>query len=106
MVGKDLEALRFLECDVTNAIHRIRPTGSVAIIGVGGSRDIQAALLAGHAPVIGIELNDRLLEILRSDIGRDAGIAERPDIRMNQAEESSYHSTHTVLNLGIQTYVV
>ncbi|MEZ4227699.1 MAG: hypothetical protein R3B89_00965 [Polyangiaceae bacterium] len=53
----DLENLRWLDCDVTNVIHRVRPHGSIAIIGVGGSRDLQAALISGHKPVVGIELN-------------------------------------------------
>jgi hypothetical protein len=94
LVGHDLEKLRFLQCDVTNAVHAIRPDGTMAIIGVGGSRDIQAALLAGHAPVLGIELNDRLLEVLTGDLGRDAGIADNPDVYLVHDEARSYIARH------------
>ncbi|MBE7486293.1 MAG: hypothetical protein HS104_40780 [Polyangiaceae bacterium] len=94
LVGNDLEALRFIECDVTNAVHRIRPDGAIAIIGVGGSRDIQAALLAGHAPVVGIELNRALLDLLKSDLGRDTGIASRPEVRLIHDEARSQLARH------------
>ena len=90
LVGNDLESLRFLDCDVTNAVHRIRPQGGIAIIGVGGSRDIQAALLAGHAPVVGIELNAVLLDLLRSDLGKDTGVVARPEVRLVHDEARSY----------------
>jgi len=94
LVDGDLEKLRFLDCDVTNAVHRIRPTGPIAIIGVGGSRDIQSALLAGHDPVIGIELNDRLLEVLKGDLGRGAGITGRPDVKLFHDEARSFLTRH------------
>src|SRR5207244_6755371 len=80
--GKSLESLRFLECDVTDVANLVRPGGPAAIIGVGGSRDIQAAVLSAHAPVTGIELNDRMLEVLRGPLGAPALIADRPDVRL------------------------
>jgi len=94
LVDGNLEQLRFLECDVTNAVHRIRPDGPIAIIGVGGSRDIQAALLSGHAPVIGIELNDRLLEVLGSDLGKGSGIPGHADVKLFHDEARSFLTRH------------
>jgi spermidine synthase len=94
LVGNELERLRFLDCDVTNAVHRIRPRGSIAIIGVGGSRDIQAALLAGHRPIVGIELNDRVIEILTGPLGRDTGIPGHPDVRLVVDEARSWLERH------------
>jgi hypothetical protein len=94
LVGSDLEQLRFLDCDVTNAVHRIRPGGAIAIIGVGGSRDIQAALLAGHRPIVGIELNDRVIEILTGPLGRDTGIAGHADVRLVVDEARSWLERH------------
>jgi hypothetical protein len=87
-----LETLRFLECDVTDVANLLRPGGPAAIIGVGGSRDIQAAVLAGHAPVLGIELNDRMLQILRSKLGAPALVADRPDVRLVHDDARSYLS--------------
>ena len=90
--GKSLETLRFLECDVTDVANLLRPGGPAAIIGVGGSRDIQAAVLAGHSPVLGIELNDRMLQILRSDLGAPALVADRPDVHLVHDDARSYLS--------------
>lgn len=94
LVGNDLEALRFLDCDVTSAVHAIRPTGSIAIIGVGGSRDIQAALVAGHSPIVGIELNDRVIEVLKGPLGKDTGIAGRPEVSLVVDEARSWLERH------------
>lgn len=85
-----LESLRFLECDVTNVANLLRPGGAVAVIGVGGSRDIQAALLSNHAPVVGIELNQRLLEILRGPLGKPTLVADREDVRLVHDDARSY----------------
>jgi SAM-dependent methyltransferase len=90
LVGRDLEALRFLECDVTNVAHQLRKGGDVAIIGVGGSRDVQAALLAGHKRIVGIELNGRLLEILDGPLGAETGIRGRPEVELVHDEARSY----------------
>ncbi|MEB2311375.1 MAG: hypothetical protein OZ921_12270 [Sorangiineae bacterium] len=85
-----LEQLGFLSCDVTNLVHALRPKGPMAVIGVGGSRDIQAALLAGHSPVVGLEFNDRLLEILEGPLGAPTGIAQRRDVRLIHDEARSW----------------
>lgn len=85
-----LEDLRFLDCDVTNIAHHLRSGGPMAIIGVGGSRDIQAALLFEHAPVVGIELNRRLLEILKGPMGQPTGVPSHPDVRLVHDEARSY----------------
>ncbi len=85
-----IEALEFLKCDVTNVAHVFRPHGAVAVIGVGGSRDLQAALLTGHKPVVGIELNARLLEVLRSPLGKDTSIQNNPDVELVHDEARSY----------------
>jgi hypothetical protein len=86
----DLESLRFIECDVTDVANLLRPGGPAAIIGVGGSRDIQASLLAGHAPVVGVELNDRLLSILRGPMGEPTLVAHHPNVRLVHEDARSY----------------
>lgn len=89
---QSLEELRFLDCDVTNVAHHLRPGGAAAIIGVGGSRDIQAALLFQHAPVVGIELNRRLLEILRGPMGQGTLVPQHPDVRLVHDDARSWLS--------------
>lgn len=92
---ESLESLRFIECDVTDVANLLRPGGASAVIGVGGSRDVQAALLAGHSPVVGIELNDRLLEVLESPMGDPTLITHRPDVRLVHDDARSYLSRST-----------
>lgn len=94
LVDGDLNKLAFLDCDVTNVVHRIRPRGSIAIVGVGGSRDIQAAILAGHAPIVGIELNDRVIEVLKGPLGQGTGIPDRPDVKLVIDEARSFFERH------------
>ncbi|MCC6217261.1 MAG: hypothetical protein IT376_20555 [Polyangiaceae bacterium] len=85
-----LESLRFLDCDVTNAVHRIRPAGAAAVIGVGGSRDVQAALLAGHRPVVGLEINGRMLELVQGPFGVGTGIEGSPHVALVHDEARSW----------------
>jgi hypothetical protein len=87
-----LEDLAFLDCDVTNVVHQLRPGGPMAIIGVGGSRDLQAALRHGHDPVVGIELNRRLLEVLQGPLGQPTGVPQHPAVRLVHDEARSYLS--------------
>lgn len=87
-----LDGLDFLDCDVTNVVHQLRPGGAMAIIGVGGSRDLQAALRHGHDPVVGIELNRRLLEILKGPMGKPTGVPDHPAVRLVHDEARSYLS--------------
>ena len=88
--AETLEDLRFLDCDITNVVHALRPTGPVAIIGVGGSRDLQAALLSGHESVTGIELNGRLLEVLQGPLGEPTLVPDDPRVRLVHDEARSW----------------
>ena len=87
-----IESLRFLECDVTNLAHFIRGDGAAAVIGVGGSRDIQSALLFGHDRVVGIELNGALLDVLRGPMGQPTRVANNPKVALVHDEARSFLS--------------
>ncbi len=88
----NLQSLGFLACDVTDTVNALRPTGPIAIIGVGGSRDLQAALLSGHEPILGIELNDRILGILQGPLGAPTLVPDDPRVRLVHDEARSYLS--------------
>ncbi len=89
---RGIEALDFLACDVTNLAHFIRSEGTAAVIGVGGSRDIQSALYFGHPRVVGIELNGALLDVLRGPLGRPTRVADDPRVALVHDEARSYLS--------------
>ncbi len=56
--------LYHLAFDITNLAHHIVKDGRVAVIGVGGGRDILSALHFRQKEVWGIEINSRILEAL------------------------------------------
>jgi len=87
--------LDFLTCDVTDVANLVRPQGPAAIIGVGGSRDLQAALHAGHSPVYGIEFNQRILDLLTSPRGRTTGVPGDPRVRLVHEEGRSFLARST-----------
>ncbi len=84
---EDIEYLRY---DVTNVAHYLRPRGSSVVIGVGGGRDIQSALLFGHDPVLGIDVNPIFIDLLRGRFREFAGLAGRPDVRLVVDEARSH----------------
>lgn len=101
----DVDALGFLACDVTNVVHQLRPHGPMAIIGVGGSRDVQAAVMFGHEPVVGVELNQRLLDVLHGPLGAPTRIADRPGVRLVHDDGRSFmartHEKFRVIQMSL-----
>ncbi len=58
--------LHYLRFDVTNLAHYFVNNGRVAVIGVGGGRDILSALYFRQKEVWGIEINNRILQAITS----------------------------------------
>jgi hypothetical protein len=85
----DIEHLRY---DVTNIGYHLRRRGKVCVIGVGGGRDVQSALLFGHQHVTGVEINPIFIDLLQDEFKEFAGIEGRPDITLVRAEARSYMS--------------
>ena len=89
----DIEHLRY---DVTNIGHTIQPTGQTAcVIGVGGGRDIQSALLFDCRDVIGVEINPIFTDLLAGKFRDVAGIANRPDVHLVVDDARSWLTTTT-----------
>jgi hypothetical protein len=61
---RDPAELTFLRYDGVTAANLLRPGGTACIIGVGGGRDVLAALHYGHPRVFGIEINPAMIELL------------------------------------------
>lgn len=86
---EDIDHLRF---DVTNVAYYLRPQGSACIIGVGGGRDIQSALLFGHEKIVGIDLNPIFIDLLQNQFREFAGISDRKEVTLVVDEARSYLS--------------
>lgn len=90
-----IDELDYLEFDVTNMVHWLRPTGESCVIGVGGGRDIQSALYFGHSKVTGIEINPIFIDLLNKEFRQFANLADRDDVELIVDEARSYLSRST-----------
>lgn len=88
--GGDLQGLDWLAHDVTSLPYQLAPPGDVAVIGVGGGRDLLTALWAGSDSVTGIEINSAFLELLEGPLRDYAGIAGRDRVGLVHDEARSY----------------
>lgn len=80
----------YLSWELTTAVHELRPHGPAAVIGVGGGRDVLAAARSGHAPIIGIELNGLIVELLKGELSEFAGLAQLPAVALVHEEARSF----------------
>jgi hypothetical protein len=89
----DLETVDYLRYDVTNLAYWIRPGGSTLVVGSGGGRDLLSALSFGEARIVGVELNQGILDLTTGLFGDFTGHLERaPGVTMVQDEARSYIS--------------
>lgn len=87
----DTESLAFLEDDVVNVSYHVRRPSRVAVVGVGGGRDVLTALRFDVSEVTGIELNTLILDLLTERYGDFSGrLHEDPRVRFVNAEARSY----------------
>jgi hypothetical protein len=82
-------SLEWVQYDVTSLPYRIR-RGDVAIIGVGGGRDVLTALWAGNRRVVGVEINKALVNALEGPYREFAGIAADPRVTLVHDEARSF----------------
>src|SRR4029077_14167619 len=87
--------LSHLAWDVTNVAYHLRASGGACIIGVGGGRDVQSALMFGHELVVGVEVNPIFIDLLRNKFGEFAGVAGDARARLVVDEVRSYLARST-----------
>jgi hypothetical protein len=83
------QSLDWVKYDVTSLPYRLR-SGEVAVIGVGGGRDILTAIWAGNTRITGVEINESLIGALQGRYRDFAGIAGRPGVTLIHDEARSY----------------
>ena len=86
---QDIEHLRY---DITAAAYYLRPMGGACIIGIGGGRDLQTALLFGHDRVVGIDVNEIFVDLQNNEFAEFTGLAHRDNVVMIADEARSYLS--------------
>ena len=87
---KSPDDINYLRYDISNLVHYVRPTGSVCIIGSGGGRDSQSAILFGHENITAIDVNPIFIYLLQTQFKDFAGIAGRDGVNLVADEARSY----------------
>jgi len=87
----DIGRFAYLKDDVINAAYLVQPPADVAVVGVGGGRDILSALLFGARHIRGIEINPAIFEVLTDKFADFSGHLDRqPGVSLVNAEARSY----------------
>ena len=87
----DIGKLGYLKDDVINAAYLVQPAADVAVVGVGGGRDILSGLLFGASRIRAIEINPAIFEVLTEKFADFSGHLDRqPGVSLVNAEARSY----------------
>lgn len=87
----DIGKFAYLKDDVINAAYLVQPAAEVAVVGVGGGRDILSSLYFGARRIHGIEINPAIFEVLTDKFADFSGHLDRqPGVSLVNAEARSY----------------
>jgi hypothetical protein len=87
----DPEQVGHLKYDVTNVAHYLRPGSRVIVVGTGGGRDVLSALAFNQKAVVGVEINEGIIELVNRRFGDFTGHLDRdPRVRFVNDEARSY----------------
>ena len=87
----DLGKLSYLKDDVINSAYLVQPAIDVAVVGVGGGRDVLSGLFFGARHIHGIEINPAIFEVLTDKFADFSGHLDRqPGVSLVNAEARSY----------------
>jgi SAM-dependent methyltransferase len=87
----DIGKFAYLKDDVINAAYLVQPAAEVAVVGVGGGRDILSGLFFGAKRIRGIEINPAIFEVLTDKFADFSGHLDRqPGVSLVNAEARSY----------------
>ena len=88
--GNELGRHGYLDWDITSFAHVMRPKGPAAVIGVGGGRDLLAAARAGHESIVGVELNQLIVDLHEKDMRDYSRLLEVPGVELFSDEARSW----------------
>lgn len=86
----EVDRLGWIAHDLTSLAYHLRGRGEVAVVGVGGGRDLLTALAFGARRVTGVEINRIFLDLLEGELRGFAGLAGRPEVELVHAEGRSF----------------
>jgi spermidine synthase len=109
--SSDLESVTSLRQSIFGLPYWIKKAPSILIIGLGGGPDVQAALNAGARKIIGLEVNARMIELVRDTYAEFVGEPYRdPRVTIVQGDGRHFvqkvQETFDVIQLtGVDTSV-
>jgi hypothetical protein len=65
----DVASMDFFDYDIASLPHRLRTSGSTLVLGVGAGFDVLMAKHFGKAPIVGVEVNPLVGELVNRDFG-------------------------------------
>jgi predicted membrane-bound spermidine synthase len=87
----DLKKVDYLKYDVTNIVHYLRPQSNVLVVGIGGGRDILSALVFNQKSVLGLEVNENIIDLITKQYGDYTGhLDQYPNVTFVKDEARSY----------------
>ncbi len=86
----DLKDVDFLRSEVHSLGARLRAGGSAAIIGVGGGRDVMSCALYGFHRIVGIEINNSIVDVASRRLGWYSGFDKIANFELHHDEGRSY----------------
>ena len=86
----DRKDLGWVKFDVTAMPYHLRKQGDVAVIGVGGGRDLLTALWSDCTSVRGVEINENFIHLLEGPLRDYSHIADQPEVSLVHEEARSY----------------
>ncbi len=69
----DFKEVDYLKYDLTNLAHFLRTNARVLVIGVGGGKDVLSALVFQQKSVLGIEINEAVIDAVNRTFGDFSG---------------------------------
>lgn len=91
----ELDRHAHIDWDITSFAHEMRRSGPAAVIGVGGGRDVIVAARYGHEQVVGVELNDLIVQLHRDEMADFSRLTRIPGVELVSAEARSHMEGET-----------
>jgi hypothetical protein len=103
----DAEKVKHLKYDIINLGHYLRHNADVAVIGVGGGRDVLSALIFNQKSVTGMEINQGIIDVLSRQFNDFTGnIHADPKVKIVNSEARSYLASNKQLYDLIQISLI
>ncbi len=87
----DLKNVEHLKYDVVNLAYHLKPDAKVLVIGSGGGRDILSGLVFGANSLLGVDINENIIDAVNRQFGDFTGHLDRnPKVNFVNDEARSY----------------